>query len=141
MIDLGTLGGNVSFVSFPTGLNDRGEVVGYSLAMLVRDENSSSDIWTLEVARGIPTRKTFDPSTDWFPVWTPDGSRLIFGSTRDGATTMCVKRATGSAQNRVSSINRRLGAPEPIRAMSLLTDVSCCSTSRRRVAATSTRSH
>jgi len=67
-----------------------------SVSMSVRDEQSSSDIWVLDVVRGISTRMTFDPSTDWFPVWTPDGARLVFGSTRDGATTMYVKSATGS---------------------------------------------
>jgi Tol biopolymer transport system component len=66
------------------------------VALSLRDEHSAADIWAFDIARGIPERKTFDPSTDWFPVWTPDGTRLIFGSTRDGATTMYIKGATGS---------------------------------------------
>jgi len=73
-----------------------------SVAMSVRDDSSASDVWTVDVARGIRTRRTFDPSTDWFPVWTPDGTRLIFGSTRDGATTMYVKSVTdGGAESRI----------------------------------------
>ena len=74
--------------------------------MAVRDEQASSDVWILDLARGIPTRTTFDPSTDWFPAWTPDGAHLIFGSTRDGAPTMYVKSATGKVQGRFSPDGR-----------------------------------
>jgi Tol biopolymer transport system component len=29
-------------------------------------------------------RMTFTPAMDWYPVWTPDGRGLIFGSWRGG---------------------------------------------------------
>ena len=38
------------------------------------------DIWTVEFARGIATRITFDESADVGPVWASDGSRLAFRS-------------------------------------------------------------
>src|SRR5262249_15111705 len=35
-------------------------------------------------ARGVSTRLTFDPSDDASPVWSPDGRRIVFSSTREG---------------------------------------------------------
>src|SRR5262249_2809174 len=42
-----------------------------------------SDIWVLDIARGVPTRLTFDGTAD-NPVWTADGKRLIYGSGQEG---------------------------------------------------------
>jgi serine/threonine protein kinase len=46
----------------------------------------TSDIWLLDVRRGIPTRFTFHPATDLTPVWSPDGRKIAFTSNRRGAT-------------------------------------------------------
>jgi Tol biopolymer transport system component/DNA-binding winged helix-turn-helix (wHTH) protein len=45
----------------------------------------TEDIWVFDMARGgIATRLTFDPAEDTQPVWSPDGSRLLFNSNRNG---------------------------------------------------------
>jgi TolB protein len=41
------------------------------------------DIWLLDAAR--TTRFTFDGSSDRYPTWSPDGSRIVFSSNRKGA--------------------------------------------------------
>jgi Tol biopolymer transport system component len=41
------------------------------------------DLWRLDFARGIPSRLTFHPSHDIFPLWSPDGTRIAFGSLRE----------------------------------------------------------
>jgi eukaryotic-like serine/threonine-protein kinase len=38
------------------------------------------DIWLIEVARGVASRFTFDRASS--PLWSPDGSRLVFRSIR-----------------------------------------------------------
>ncbi len=43
-----------------------------------------SDIWVADVSRGIFTRLTSDPSNEESPVWSPDGTRVAFGSNRGG---------------------------------------------------------
>jgi Tol biopolymer transport system component/predicted Ser/Thr protein kinase len=48
----------------------------------------TGDIWTIDIARGIKTRLTFDPGDDATPVWSPDGARIIFGASRDSAATV-----------------------------------------------------
>jgi Tol biopolymer transport system component len=44
----------------------------------------SFDLWLLDFARGVPSRLTFHPSHDLFPLWSPDGLRITFSSLRDG---------------------------------------------------------
>ena len=53
------------------------------------------DIWALDVARDAESRMTSDPETDWFPVWSPDGQRIFFASTRAGASTIFQKIGVG----------------------------------------------
>jgi serine/threonine-protein kinase len=44
---------------------------GSRIALDARDQEN--DIWVYDIARGTPTRLTFGPAADRFPVWTPDG--------------------------------------------------------------------
>ncbi|MGH9955582.1 MAG: TolB family protein, partial [Pyrinomonadaceae bacterium] len=43
-------------------------------------------------------RFTFGPETDLFPVWSPDGSRIVFGSDREGPRHLYHKPATGAGK-------------------------------------------
>jgi Tol biopolymer transport system component len=56
------------------------------------------DIWVLGLARGTSSRLTSDPATDWFPVWSADGGRLLFGSNRMGATAIFQKTIGGGPE-------------------------------------------
>jgi Tol biopolymer transport system component len=49
-----------------------------------REERSIENIWLIDIARNTPTRFTFDPAFDVNPIWSPDGSRIVFGSGRNG---------------------------------------------------------
>ena len=42
------------------------------------------DIWIIDIARNVRSRLTFDPGRDVSPVWSPDGTRIAFQSTRSG---------------------------------------------------------
>lgn len=42
------------------------------------------DIWLYDIGRGTLTRLTLSDAQDWSPVWSPDGTRLVFESDRDG---------------------------------------------------------
>ena len=60
------------------------------------EQTGTYDIWLLDLARGIPSRFTFDPASDVYPVWSPDGSRIVFGSSRDGAWSLYQKSSSGA---------------------------------------------
>ena len=56
---------------------------GSRVALDLRERET--DIWIWNFARETLTRLTFDPDSDMYPVWTPDGSRLAFTSNRGRA--------------------------------------------------------
>jgi serine/threonine protein kinase len=58
---------------------------GARAAMDIRnDQTGSSDIWVVELGRGVSTRLHSDPVDEIMPVWSADGSRLIYRSDRVG---------------------------------------------------------
>ena len=64
--------------------------------VLDRSVSGNTDVWRLDVERGVRTRLTFDTGPDSFAVWSPDGSRLVFSSARAGVYDMYTKSASGS---------------------------------------------
>jgi len=70
---------------------------GLRLAVTV-NESGGGDIWIYDLEREIPSRLTFNPALDHMPVWTPDGQRVVFDSTRDGVPhNLYWKAADGTA--------------------------------------------
>jgi len=60
-------------------------------------QSKNWDIWVMDLARGVRTRLTFDPASDYGLVWSPDGGRVAFGSNRKGHFDLYVKNASGAA--------------------------------------------
>ena len=52
---------------------------GRRLALDERDQHGTRDVWLLDLSRDAPTRFTFS-GMHTTPIWSPDGSRLVFGS-------------------------------------------------------------
>ena len=72
-----------------------------SVMVAINDATTAQpDLWLLALARGTISRVTSDPSSDWFPVWSHDGSRVFFGSARMGSTTI-FQKAGVSPEDRV----------------------------------------
>ena len=58
---------------------------GGSVLATIRDpQQGTTDVWSVDVARGTRTRLTFDPRDDFGARWSPDGERIVFTSDREG---------------------------------------------------------
>ena len=62
------------------------------------DLQANRDVWIIELASGNQTRFTFDPGTDIFAIWSPDGSRIVFASDREGPRNLYQKSASGAGK-------------------------------------------
>jgi Tol biopolymer transport system component len=56
---------------------------------------NTRDIWVFDITRGVRTRITFDPSDDVTPVWSADGTQLVFASNRAGHFDIYRKSVAG----------------------------------------------
>ena len=61
-------------------------------------EAGVSNIWLMDVARGVPTRFTFDRDPDTYPLWSADGNRIVFTRTRSGKPTALFEKPSTSAE-------------------------------------------
>jgi Tol biopolymer transport system component/tRNA A-37 threonylcarbamoyl transferase component Bud32 len=57
--------------------------------------SNNRDIWVIDIARGVPSRLTSDAASDWTPSWSPDGSRIIYASSRSGNNDIYQKASSG----------------------------------------------
>jgi Tol biopolymer transport system component len=62
---------------------------------LFRTVSGNVDIWLLEIARGVLTRFTSGPANDVFPIWSADGTHVVFSSIRKGTFNIFSKPASG----------------------------------------------
>jgi Tol biopolymer transport system component len=47
---------------------------------MTRVNSFGSDLWLLDVNRGVSSRLTSLPGVIYYPVWSPDGRTILFGS-------------------------------------------------------------
>jgi Tol biopolymer transport system component len=90
---LKTIGEKLEIIGSGVGfrLSPRGDRVAVSVRGAV------TDIWVVDVARGVRTRLTFGPVENSAPVWSPDGKWIAFESqVKDGAV---IKRKLADGGN------------------------------------------
>ena len=68
---------------------------------LQRIEGGSSDIWLMDLARGLPSRFTFHAADEDDPVWSPDGNTIVFSSSREGRFNLYRKVSSGAGNEEV----------------------------------------
>jgi serine/threonine-protein kinase len=67
---------------------------GTRIAMVSPEQDY--DLWLWDIRLASPTRATFSPARDSFPVWSPDSGRIFFGSARSGGHNLFAQAADGT---------------------------------------------
>ncbi len=80
-----------------TSLSDPSLSADGQHVVLYRGVSGNTDIWLFDVKRGVLSRLTSDAADDVFPVWSPDGSRIVFSSNRKGVHDLYVKSVSADA--------------------------------------------
>jgi Tol biopolymer transport system component len=57
---------------------------------------ANDDIWILDAERQVASRFTFAGGNNWYPLWTPDGQKIVFTCERDGSPNLFLRSADGS---------------------------------------------
>lgn len=65
-------------------------------------KSGNFDIWVQPVAGGDAVQVTHSPANDWQPDWSPDGTKLVFRSERDGGGLFLVP-VLGGPERKISS--------------------------------------
>jgi Tol biopolymer transport system component len=64
-------------------------------------QGGNSNIWVLDTTRGTSIKVTFNAGQNDYPVWSPDGKSIVFGSNRAGHMDLYLKSADGSGEERL----------------------------------------
>ncbi|MSV35574.1 MAG: hypothetical protein EXQ47_08260 [Bryobacterales bacterium] len=62
------------------------------------DTGKGADIWVKDLDRDTPSRLSFLPGQNDWPVWTPDGKNIVFQSTNPAAPGLYGVRSDGSGE-------------------------------------------
>ena len=81
-----------------------------AVAWSSRTVQSTRDLWLLDGAR--TTRLTFDAATDTHPIWSPDGTRIVFRSNRTGVDDLYQKLASGVEGDELLVTSDQVKTPE-----------------------------
>ena len=107
------MGKEEAIVAPPRGyLHPRLSPDGTRVALYIGDQEN--DLWSWDLRRATLTRLTFEPGDDAFPMWTPDGRRIIFASARAGSSGRLLNvwwqaaDGTGAAERLTTSSNAQL---------------------------------
>jgi eukaryotic-like serine/threonine-protein kinase len=70
---------------------------------LLDADGRSSDVWVLDLERDNFSRLTFEPTGDGSPIWSPDGTQIVFASNRagNGQVNVYLKSSRGAGEDQL----------------------------------------
>jgi Tol biopolymer transport system component len=68
---------------------------------VMRTVESNTDVWLIDTGRDVSRPFTFHPGLDSGLLWSPDGTRVVFGSSRNGPSNLFEKAASGAGDDRL----------------------------------------
>jgi serine/threonine protein kinase len=73
---------------------------GRYVALAVTSQGNP-DIWLVTIDSGVTSRFTTDPTVDFSPLWKPDGTTIVFRSSRSGPFDLFEKPADSAGNERL----------------------------------------
>lgn len=91
---LGAIGPAAGYLNLTLSPDDRRLAIDRSVSP------SAPDIWLIDLLQGTTSRFTSNPAYDFNPVWSPDGTRLVFASNRSagGGSDLFQRESSGSGE-------------------------------------------
>jgi eukaryotic-like serine/threonine-protein kinase len=77
-------------------------------------DTGTSDIWVLDLVRGVRTRLTFGPIQNTYPIWSPDGKWIYYDSDRNGHSNLYRKPADGSGAEEILLTDDTIDVPSDV---------------------------
>jgi Tol biopolymer transport system component/DNA-binding winged helix-turn-helix (wHTH) protein len=65
-----------------------------------RTVQGNNDVWVIDSVQALSSRLTFSAAIEAFPLWSPDGARVVFTSLRNGVADLFEKPANGSMEEK-----------------------------------------
>lgn len=93
---LGTLGDPDEYRSIAMTHDDQHLAVSLLTGRLSIDRNT--DIWQIDLSRSVSERLTFDPGSENNPIWSPDGSSVVFYAYGTVPANLYIKGVNSNSQ-------------------------------------------
>jgi eukaryotic-like serine/threonine-protein kinase len=75
---------------------------GNRVAVGIMDPHvGARDLWIFDMKRGTASRLTFDPADELSPLWSRDGSQILFSSEQSGSRDIYEKSASGLGDSEI----------------------------------------
>jgi Tol biopolymer transport system component len=78
--------------------------------LVQRSSGQNADIWIVDLGTGLPSRLTSNPALDSSPIWSADGRKVLFNSSRRGQSDLFEKapEITGEERPVVTGAGEKL---------------------------------
>jgi Tol biopolymer transport system component len=94
--ELGTEGELATYED--VALSPNGSFLAFGMGDAV---NQSSNIWVRDLRRGVSSRLTFEEGIEIWPVWSPEGSRVLYAQNTNGVYAVSDQQANGVGESRL----------------------------------------
>jgi serine/threonine protein kinase len=96
---LGAVGASGLFIGFALSPDDKRVALD-----LVNLDVGGREIWLMELARGVATRLTAASAAELSPIWSPDGGRIAFATSRGGGASTDIFQTLSSGAGRAEAL-------------------------------------